>query len=269
MAFLSVPSNLLVLSAIVSFAVLVFHRRAGAILAILSLAAFAISTLSPLGNMLLTPLEQRFTEGVYPANIQGIIVLGGSYDTVSHGYMSTIVLQEDTEPLAVMVDLAHRYPTTKIIFSGGTAPDVRGPSEADIVKDYFVSFGIAPNRILTESQSQTTEENARFTARLLRPTPSSHWLLVTSAYQMPRAMGAFRKAGFDVTAFPVGFRTHGWGDMWKPEAIAEDNLRRVDIALHEWIGLIDYKLKGYSDQWFAAPTDSGQEAPVVVTRAPS
>ena len=52
--------------------------------------------------MLLTPLEQRFPEQVYPANIQGIIVLGGSYDTVSHGYMSTIVLQEDTEPLAVM-----------------------------------------------------------------------------------------------------------------------------------------------------------------------
>src|SRR3954451_16790078 len=141
------------LSAVVSLILLVFLRRVGAILAVLSLAAFVISTLSPLGNMLLTPLEQRFTEGVYPANIQGIIVLGGSYDTVSHGYMSTIVLQEDTEPLAVMVDLAHRYPTTKIIFSGGTAPDVRGPSEADIVKDYFVSFGIAPNRILTESQS--------------------------------------------------------------------------------------------------------------------
>jgi len=86
---------------------------------------------------------------------------------------------------------------------------------------------------------------------------------------MPRAMGAFRKAGFNVSAFPAGLRTHGWRYMWKPEAIAEDNLRRVDIALHEWIGLIDYKLKGYSDQWFAAPTDSGQEAPVVVTRAPS
>jgi uncharacterized SAM-binding protein YcdF (DUF218 family) len=252
--FLSVPSNLLVLSAIVSLIILVFHRRVGAILAVCSLAAFAISSLSPLGNMLLTPLEERFPEQVYPANIQGIIVLGGSYDTVSHGYMSTIVLEEDTEPLAVMVDLARRYPEAKIIFSGGTASSVPGPSEADIVKGYFVSFGIAPDRILTEGQSQTTEENARFTARLLRPTPSSHWLLVTSGYHMPRAMGAFRKAGFNVSAFPVGLRTHGWRDMWKPEAVATDNLRRVDIALHEWIGLIDYKLKGYSDCWFAAPT---------------
>ena len=239
MAFLSVPSNLLVLSAIFSFVLLIFHRRLGAISANLSLAAFAIATLSPLGNMLLTPLEQRFPEQVYPPDIQGVIVLGGSYDAVSHGYMSTIVLQEDSEPMAVMVDLARRYPEAKIVFSGGTAPGVTGPSEADIVKDYFVSFGIAPDRILTEGQSQTTEENARFTARMLRPTPSSRWLLVASGYHMPRAVGAFRKAGFNVSAFPVGLRTHGWRDFWRPEAIATDNLRRVDIALHEWVGLIE------------------------------
>jgi uncharacterized SAM-binding protein YcdF (DUF218 family) len=253
--FFSVPSNLLVLSAIVSLVLLVLHRRAGAILAVLSLAALAISGFSPLGNMLLTPLEQRFPEQVYPANIEGIIVLGGSYDTVSHGYMSTIVLREDTDPLAVMADLAHRYPDAKIIFSGGTASELAGPSEADIAKNLFVSFGIAPERIVTEGRSQTTEENARFTARLLQPrsSPQSQWLLVTSSYHMPRAIGAFRKAGFNVSAFPVGFRTHGWTAMWKPEANAEDNLRRIDVALHEWIGLVGYKLKGYSDSLFAAP----------------
>jgi uncharacterized SAM-binding protein YcdF (DUF218 family) len=267
MAYVSVPSNLLALSAIVSFVLLLFYRRVGTVLSVLSLAAFAIATFSPLGNMLLTLLEQRFPEQVYPVNIQGIIVLGGSYDTVSHGYMSTIVLKEDTEPTAVMVDLARRYPNDKIIFSGGTAPGDAGPPEADIVKDYFVSFGIAADRIITENQSQTTEENARFTARLLRPTPSSRWLLVTSAYHMPRAMGAFRKAGFNVSAFPVGFRTHGWDGVWKPEAMAGDNLRRVDIALHEWMGLADYKLKGYSNVWFAAP--SAEDRKFEAQRSPS
>jgi uncharacterized SAM-binding protein YcdF (DUF218 family) len=80
---------------------------------------------------------------------------------------------------------------------------------------------------------------------------------------MPRAMGAFRKAGFNVSAFPAGLRTHGWRDMWKPEAVATDNLRRVDIALHEWSGLVDYKLKGYSD-WFAAPTGLNRSERVFV-----
>ena len=90
--------------------------------------------------MLLTPLEERFPEQVYPVNIEGIIVLGGSYDTVSHGYVSTIVLREDTDPLAVMADLAHRYPDAKIIFSGGTASELAGPSEADIAKNSFRIF---------------------------------------------------------------------------------------------------------------------------------
>ena len=115
------------------------------------------------------------------------------------------MLQEDTEPLAVMVDLARRYPDAKIIFSGGTSRSVAGPSEAATVKGYFVSFGIDPDRILTEGQSQTTEENAIFTDHLLRPMPSSGWLLVTSAHHMPRAMGAFRKPALTSVLFRLAF----------------------------------------------------------------
>ena len=102
---------------------------------------------------------------MYPANIQGIIVLGGSYDTVSHGYMSTIVLQGGYR--AVGCHGRSRSPISPpqdYLQWRNNLPMSEEPSEADIVKDYFVSFGIAPNRILTESQSQTTEENARFTA---------------------------------------------------------------------------------------------------------
>jgi uncharacterized SAM-binding protein YcdF (DUF218 family) len=254
MAFFFVPSNLLALVAVLGFVLLTLRLRVAASIAAFSLAAIVVAALSPLGNMLLTPLEQRFPDGQYPTeNIEGIIVLGGSYDTESHSYLSTIVLREDTEPLAVMVDLARRYPKAKIIFSGGSEDPKDIVSEAKTVKGYFISFGIAPDRILTEERSQTTAENARFTADLLHPAPRSRWLLVTSGYHMPRAVGAFRKAGFDVIAFPAGLRTHGWRDMWRPENTATDNLRRVDIGVHEWVGLLDYKLKGYSSEWFPAP----------------
>jgi uncharacterized SAM-binding protein YcdF (DUF218 family) len=254
MSFFLVPSNLLALSAVLGFVLLALRLRVGAIVAAVSLAAIAVAALGPLGNMLLTPLEQRFPDGQYPTeNIDGIIVLGGSYDTESHSYLSTIVLQEDTEPLAVMVDLARRYPKAEIIFSGGSEDPKDTVSEAKTVKGYFTSFGIAPDRILIEGRSQTTAENARFTANLLHPAPRSRWLLVTSGYHMPRAVGAFRQAGLDVVAFPAGLRTHGWRDMWRPESTATDNLRRVDIGVHEWVGLLDYKLKGYSSEWFPAP----------------
>lgn len=255
MTFLSVPSNALAILALLAFIVLALRLREGITLALMILAAIVVAGLSPVGNMLLTPLEQRFPAGRYPPDgaIEGIIVLGGSYDTVSHSYLSTIVLQEDTEPMAVMVDLARRYPRAKIIFSGGTDPSYPGPSEASIVKNYFISFGIDPARIVVEGRSQTTEENAQFSSQLLHPSPRSRWLLVTSAYHMPRSVGAFRHAGFNVYPFPVGARTHGWKDMWRPSSTATDNFRRLDVALHEWLGLFDYKLKGFSDGWYPAP----------------
>jgi len=252
--FLSVPSNVIASIAVLALLILVYRRPSHAIVPIVALALLVTATLSPLGNILLTPLEQRFPEMQFPdQGIEGIIVLGGSYDAQSHSYLSTILLQEDTEPMAVIPDLARRYPKARIIFSGGTEPSFEGINEAAIVKKYFISFGIAANRIEVEDQSQTTAENAKFSAKLIQPTPQSRWLLVASAYHMPRAMGAFRKAGFNVLAFPVGNRTHGWTELWKPAAEATDNLRRIDVAVHEWLGLLTYRLSGYSNDWFAGP----------------
>ena len=254
MSFFLVPSNILALCAVLGFVLLAVRLRAGPIVGACSLAAIVVAAFSPLGNVLLTPLEHRFPDGQYPTeNVDGIIVLGGSYDTQSHSYLSTIVLEEDTEPLAVMVDLARHYPKAKIIVSGGSEGPKETLSEAAIAKNYFISLGIAPDRILTEGQSQTTAENARFTANLLHPMPHSRWVLVTSGYHMPRAVGAFRQAGFDVVAFPAGFRTHGWHGMWKAESTATENLRRIDVGVHEWVGLVVYKLRGYSADWFPAP----------------
>jgi uncharacterized SAM-binding protein YcdF (DUF218 family) len=252
--FFSVPSNVIAIVAALALGLLLLRWRSGTAMAAVALVAVVLGALSPLGNMLLTPLEQRFPDKGFPSqHLDGIIILGGSYDTVTHGYLSTIYLEEDTEPMAIIPDLARRYPEARIIFSGGTDASTPGPSEAQIVKQYFVSFGIAADRILVEQRSETTEENARFTADLIHPTATARFLLVTSSYHMPRAMGAFRRAGFNVIAFPVGSRTHGWSEFWRLAPTATDNMRRLDIALHEWLGLLDYRLAGYSNELFARP----------------
>ena len=77
-----VPSNILALCAVLGFVPLAFRLRAGPIVGACSLAAIGVAVFSLLANMLLTPLEQRFPDGQYPTeNVDGIIVLGGSYDT--------------------------------------------------------------------------------------------------------------------------------------------------------------------------------------------
>jgi uncharacterized SAM-binding protein YcdF (DUF218 family) len=250
LGFFVVPTNLIAGLALLGLALMILRRPAGKLISILALGAFLIAGLSPLGNMLLTPLEQRFPGMQFPDRVDGIIVLGGSYDTQIRSYLSTIVLGEDTEPMALIASLAHRYPEAKIIFSGGSEARTLGPSEAAIARQFFISFGVDPDRILVEDRSRNTEENAQFTSRVIQPAPGSVWLLVTSAYHMPRAAGTFRKTGFNVIGFPAGWRTHGWRDFNWPEKTVTENLRRVDIATREWLGLTIYKLFGYSNAWF-------------------
>jgi uncharacterized SAM-binding protein YcdF (DUF218 family) len=261
-SFLTVPSNAIASLAVLGLVLLGLRRSAPGFIAIkFAAAAVALAAFSPLGNILLTPLEQRFPDLAFKNedSIDGIIVLGGSYDTVSHSYLSTIFLRDDSAPMAVVPGLARQYPKARIIISGGSEPLNSGPSEAAIVKKYFVSFGIDADRIAVEERSLTTAENARFSAQLIHPEPGSRWLLVTSAYHIPRAVGAFRKAGLNVIACPAGWRTHGWQDVWRPAATATENLRRADVAAHEWLGLLAYRLAGYSDEWFAGPETGGAE----------
>jgi uncharacterized SAM-binding protein YcdF (DUF218 family) len=70
---------------------------------------------------------------------------------------------------------------------------------------------------------------------------------------MPRAIGAFRQAGFDVEAWPVDYRTRGRADLIRPFDKVSEGLRRVDVASREWAGLLAYRLTGRSDALFPAP----------------
>ena len=83
--------------------------------------------------------------------------------------------------------------------------------------------------------------------------PSARWVLITSAFHMPRSMGAFRKAGFIVEPWPVDYRTRGAADLTRPFDKVSEGLRRVDMAVHEWVGLVAYRLAGRSPELFPAP----------------
>ena len=110
------------------------------------------------------------------------------------------------------------------------------------------------SRVILENRSRNTHENAAFTAALVHPKPGERWLLVTSAWHMPRAVGCFRQAGFTVEAFPVDYRTKGWSDVLHFHGFASDGLLQLDLAVKEWIGLVAYRLAGYIPDWLPAPS---------------
>jgi uncharacterized SAM-binding protein YcdF (DUF218 family) len=70
---------------------------------------------------------------------------------------------------------------------------------------------------------------------------------------MPRAMAAFRAAGFPIDAYPVDFRTRGPIDLVRPFHTLSNGLRQTDTAVHEWIGLVAYRLTGKTLEIFPSP----------------
>jgi uncharacterized SAM-binding protein YcdF (DUF218 family) len=254
--FFASPSNLLMALALVGV-VLMGTRlaRCGRRMTVTAVLLLAIAGLSPLGNALVMPLEQRFPPWTAGAGEPtGIIVLGGSINPAISAGRGTPALNESAERMTVVADLARRFPNARIVFTGGSGRLLGDhPDEAQFALPLLQSFGIAANRIELENVSRNTFENATMTKAVVRPEPGQRWLLVTSAFHMPRAVGCFRRAGFLVEPHPVDWRTSGAADLLSPFDAVSGGLARTDVAVREWTGLLIYWITGRTSALFPAP----------------
>lgn len=257
LGLLLLPTNFLIGVGFVG-AILMFTRFAslGRKLVIAAVLLLIICGLSPLGNLLLYPLEQRFPPWDDSRGApDGIIVLGGSIEadlSTAHG---APVVRSSPDRLIVAAALAHRYPKARVVFTGGSANLIANDArEADFAGAIFESLGIDKSRLVMERASRNTQENAEFSKALLSPKEGERWLLVTSAFHMPRSVGLFRKAGFAVEPYPIDWRVGQWSDVWNFTNVVTDGFGRTDIAVREWIGLIAYRATGKIDELLPGPS---------------
>jgi uncharacterized SAM-binding protein YcdF (DUF218 family) len=254
--YLLLPTNLLIAIGFVG-AVLMATRFAslGRKLVVVAVVLLVLCGLSPLGKILLYPLEQRFpawdaTRGAP----DGIIVLGASIEadlSVAHG---TPVVRGAPDRIIAAAALARQYPNARVVFSGGSANLISNDArEADFAGAIFESLGVDKSRLMMERRSRNTQENAEFSKALVAPKDGERWLLVTSAFHMPRSVGLFRKAGFAVEAYPVDWRVGGRDDLMALSNIAIEGLGRTDLAVREWFGLIAYRATGKIDDLLPGP----------------
>ena len=215
--------------------------------------------LSPIGNALIIPLEERFPPWDAARGApDGIIVLGGAISPDVSAARDEVALNEAAERLTVAAELARRYPDARILLSGGSAALIYDEgAEALLALRLLQDLGIARARILLEDRSRNTVENAVFSKAIAQPKSGERWLLVTSAHHLPRAVGVFRKVGFPVEPYPVDWRTRGPKDVLRPFATLGDGLRRSDTAVREWVGLAVYWLTGRTSELFPAPIPEG------------
>jgi uncharacterized SAM-binding protein YcdF (DUF218 family) len=252
--FVASPVNLCVtLVALAALLAFTRFRRLARWLGLGAALALLLLSFSPLPRIVIRPLEDRFPQqSAQTGPVHGIIVLGGAVGMAR----GDVVLNYAAARMTKAAELARLHPQAKLVFTGGSAnllsPVVK--TEADGARLLFRALGIPAEQLVLEDKSRNTVENARFTRALVDPKPGERWLLVTSAWHMPRAMGVFRKAGFAVEAFPVDFLSEGdRADFLRPYRKASRGLDIADDGFKEWVGLLAYRLAGYTDTLFPGP----------------
>ncbi len=251
------PSNLVLFFLFFGIALLWSKwSRIGRRIVLAAGVAFLVGGLSPLGHVLILPLENRFSRADLSSGQapEGIIVLGGAQSMSIEAARRVVNMNEAGERLIEVVVLARRFPNAKILFSGGSGGLFgERASEAEAAAKLFISLGVDEKRLILEDKSRNTYQNALFSKKLIKQPLLGRWLLVTSANHMPRSIGSFHSIGLSVEPWPVDYRTRGRKDIGRFFTRASDGWRRIDIAMREWTGLVAYWFTGRTQSLFPDP----------------
>lgn len=251
-----VPGNLLVILVVVAIALFQFPRTRvwARRTAVAACGLFLGASVLPIGPAMLRMLEQRFPElascpGPTPGKVAGIVLLGGSVAPGLVGGRTIDRLNDASERVWMAASLARQYPDLPLVVSGGqTFDNGTNRAEADATVALLEQLGVASTQIVRERTSRTTAENAMRSGVM---AGEGRWILVTSAFHMPRAVGTFRQAGFDVIPAPTDWRIADREDALTFDAAS--NLSMTNLATKEYLGLLGYWLAGRSSELFPGP----------------
>jgi uncharacterized SAM-binding protein YcdF (DUF218 family) len=240
------PLNLLICLELLGMLLLLIRcRRTGLSLMVLCVLSLLAVTFLPIPQWALHRLEHEIPRpSSLPNEVAGIVLLGGGQDGMLTEAYGTAHLLGSAERTTSFAALARRYPRAKLVFTGGSGSLVqRSFTEAEVVELFFQEQGLDARRLLLEDKSRTTYENATLSKALAQPNPGDTWILVTSAAHMPRSVAVFRKAGWNVLPYPVGYRTMPTvGFERVGDAVTQFDL--LGSAIHEWVGLLAYRMTG-------------------------
>ena len=252
---LTLPSNLIaLLGGIGLLALFLKWRRFGVGFLISAVLILIVAGWSPVGNAFLLALEERFPAPLLNGPIDGIVMLGGAIDTHITAERAQSTMNEAGERIVAAASLSREFQGAKILLSGGASHVLASESisESAIAEALLIDLGVDPERITIEDRSRDTCENAIESRMAASPDADEMWVLITSAAHMPRAVACFRAAGFPVIPYPVDYRTRGSADLHRPTASITDGLKASDLAAHEWLGLLSYRLFGRTSEFFPA-----------------
>jgi len=249
------PTNLIILLVILGTVLLIFNSVRAAKWLLIPTAIISFFLLVyPFSDLVMYPLESRFSKpSELPQTIDGIIVLGGGEEIKLSSSWNNAELGKGGDRFVSTAILARQYPNVPVIFSGGSGllRFATTENKENIGQSLLLAVGIDEHRLIIEPNARNTHENFLMTAPLL-PDRQGTYLLVTSAFHMPRAIGIARQNMINVIAYPVDYRSN------KPSLRQWDfnlfeHLEVLEPAWREWIGLTVYYGTGKTSEWLPAP----------------
>lgn len=254
---LASPSQLLLLALILGPLLLALGRkRVGGIVTLTAATGLFVFGLLPTSHYLVAELESRFPAQQLSAQLTGIILLAGAERPAASEAHGAPQLGPSGGRHFTAQHLARQHPEARIVFTGGPLREPgKGPLETQpaVANALFKASGLAMDRLVFDEKSADTCASPTNVRRLVQPKAGEAWVVVTSAIHMPRTMACFRSAGWgDVVPQPADYRVAlgGWNSGSFRMA---DNLKLLDEATHEWLGLAYYRLTGRTHELFPSP----------------
>lgn len=213
------------------------------LLGLLQLTAFSVD---PVSRWLFGRLERRAQDTFRPEPpYDVVVVLGGMVDGAATQRSGQLELNDAVDRISRAAVLVRTGQARQVLISGGLAFPLPGEiPEAELLAGWLRDQGIPADRIVVETRSRNTRENAVESAAVVAAHGWKRVLLVTSAWHAPRALGCFRAVGLTPDLLGVDHRA---GKpvrlLWLPRAEA---LSRSTDALRELLGNLVYWLMGYT-----------------------
>ncbi|WP_051463201.1 YdcF family protein [Deferrisoma camini] len=224
----------------------VFRRRPRLSRTLVFLAGAGLGALGsgPVAERLVAPLERAYPRPAARTRAEAAVVLGGAVD-LQHSTADRVELYHRAERVLEGIRLWREGRVRVIVFSGGSGdPDLPDASEAELMAVVARQMGVPDDAIWLQPRSRTTAEDAAYTVPLLRKRGIRRFFLVTTAMDMPRAVGCFRKAGADPIPFPVDYRVTPPGRGWRRWVPQVSTLALAREAIHEYVGYAVYWVTG-------------------------
>jgi len=254
------PSQVLLAAVIAGGLLLVFRHagmaRVGRILCVAGGLGLLLFGLLPTSHYLLHALETRFPRAELPAHVTGVVLISGSERAAASEVYGEPQLGAHASRYVAFLRLAARYPEARLVYTGGSRVEAgKGPlgTQTAVAAAILGGVGLDPARVTFEEQSRDSCDNASNTRALVQPKAGETWVVVTSAMHVPRIVACLRAAGWgDALPYPTDFKVviGPWGGGTFQIA---DNLALLDLAAHEWGGLVYYRLTGRTKELFPAP----------------